>query len=588
MLRSHIQNGSSTTVAEPVGPDTARSSNELRTLAVVTLLLALATLALYFPVIHHPFLNLDDNQYVTENPYIQDGLTWSTVTWAFTSYDALNWHPLTWLSHATDVQVFGLDPAGHHAVNLLLHALNVVVLFLVLRQATGYVGRSAMVAALFALHPINVESVAWIAERKNLLSMLFFLLALGSYRWYAVAPAKARAMRAGRYLLVAVCFALGLMAKPQVITLPFVLLLWDYWPLERLAVRSSPFASRQRRSNEPSEGNRIATSQEPIARSDWRTLLLEKVPLLVLCAASALVTMQAQRAGGAVASLVKYSLAVRLENALVAYMRYLGKAFWPSKLALMYPHPGNSLKPWQVWLPLLLLLAVTEFVIRFRRRRYLLVGWLWFLGTLVPMIGIVQVGHQAMADRYAYLPFIGLFIMVCWGLADAVVAPNPTDRAGQISLTPPRPQTLVLYAVGGVVLLALAIATHRQIQYWSDNLVLWSHVSDVIGPNLISEQRMGDELLKRGQPTEAMQHFARATAIKPSDPDSNFAIAVYEQKQGNLPEAIRHYEVVVANAASPQMRVRALTYMSYAYRDLGDSERARANLEAARSAATSQ
>ena len=269
-------------------------------------------------------------------------------------------------------------------------------------------------------------------------------------------------------------------------------------------------------------------------------------------------------------------------------MRYLGKAFWPSKLALMYPHPGNFLKPWQVWLPLLLLLAITEFVIRFRRRRYLLVGWLWFLGTLVPMIGIVQVGHQAMADRYAYLPFIGLFIMVCWGVADAVVAPNPADRPEQVSLTPPRPQTLVLYAAGGVVLLALAIVSHRQIQYWSDNLVLWSHVSDVIGPNLISEQRTGDELLKRGQPAEAMQHFARATAIKPSDPDSNFAIAVYEQKQGNLPEAIRHYEVVVANAANPQMRVRALTYMSYAYRDLGDSERARANLEAARSAATSQ
>jgi len=317
-------------------------------------------------------------------------------------------------------------------------------------------------------------------------------------------------------------------------------------------------------------------------------LLLEKAPLFVLCAASALVTMQAQRAGGAVASLVKYSLSVRLENALVAYMGYLGKAFWPSKLALMYPHPGNSLKLWQVWLALLSLLAITEFVVRFRRRRYLLVGWLWFIGTLVPMIGIVQVGHQAMADRYAYLPFIGLFIMVCWGVADAVTAPNLTDRAEQISLTQPRPQSLVLYAAGGVVLIALAIATHRQVQYWSDNLVLWSHVSDAIGPNLISEERMGDELLKRGKPAEAMQHFARATAIKPSDPDSNFAIAVYEQKQGNLPEAIQHYEVVAAHAANPQMRARALTYMSYAYRDLGDSERARASLEAAKSAAGGQ
>jgi protein O-mannosyl-transferase len=535
---------------------------------VVAVLLAGTTVALYFPVIHHPFLNLDDNQYVTANPCVQDGLTWSTVAWAFTSYDALNWHPLTWLSHATDVQVFGLDPAGHHAINLLLHVLNVILLFLVLRQATGYIGRSAMVAALFAVHPMNVESVAWIAERKNLLSMLFFLLALGSYRWYTTAPRNAKTVRAARYLLVAVCFALGLMAKPQVITLPFVLLLWDYWPLQRMAVGSSV---------------RHACDQKKL----W-SLLLEKSPLFLLCAASAFVTMQAQRAGGAVASLVKYSLTVRLENALVAYMRYLAKAFWPSKLALMYPHPGNSLKMWQVWLALLLLLGITELVIRFRRRRYLLVGWLWFLGTLVPMIGIVQVGHQAMADRYAYLPFIGVFIMVCWGVADAFAAPHAADRDQQLSPAPRSPQSFVLYASCGVVLLALAIATHRQLQYWRDNLVLWSHVSDVIGPNLISEQRRGDELLKRGKPVEAMQHFARATAIKGTDPDSNFALAVYEQKQGDLAEAIRHYEVVAANAANPQMRARALTYMSYAYRDLGDSERAEESLEAAKTAVSSQ
>jgi len=285
---------------------------------ILGLVLVVATLVLYYPAIHHPFVNYDDDGYVTENHHVQSGLTWDSVAWAFTSYDQANWHPVTWLSHALDWQLFQLDPAGHHGTNVLLHALNVAVLFWILLQATGSAGRSFMVAALFALHPINVESVVWVAERKNLLSMLFFLLALGAYRWYAREP------RPGRYAVVAFFFALGLMAKPQVITLPFVLLLWDYWPLRRMFADGGPVAT----------GTEIAFPPR-----SFLNLLLEKLPLVALSAISAVVTMNAQRVGGGINP--ELSLAARLANAVVCYARYVGKAVWPTRLAPMYPHPGN-------------------------------------------------------------------------------------------------------------------------------------------------------------------------------------------------------------------------------------------------------
>jgi protein O-mannosyl-transferase len=504
-------------------------------------LLAAATVAVYFPVGHHPFLNLDDNQYVTANPHVQGGLSWETVSWAFTSYYSFNWHPVTWLSHAFDVEMFGLDPAGPHFVNLVLHVLNVLLLFWVLARATGYIGRSAMVAALFALHPINVESVAWISERKNLLSMLFFLLALGSYRRYTQRP------RVARYNLVVLWFALGLMAKPQVITLPCVLLLWDYWPLERMTLRGD----------------------EARANDTFLTLVREKAPLFVLCFASAVLTVQAQKAGGAVASFVKYPLSIRMENALVAYARYLGKLFWPVGFAPMYPHPGNTLPKWEVWLSLLFLLGVTAVTVELRRR-YLLVGWLWFLGTMVPMIGLVQVGHQSMADRYAYLPFIGLFLMICWGVPDLLKSFLGASNGKARSFIP-----RFLTSISVVILCVLAILSHRQIGYWADNVTLWSHSENVIGPNSIAENRIGDELLHRGNPEAAIRHFRRAVAIQPYDADSNFAIGVYEQKTRNLSEAISRYRLVVGSPASVDMKIRALTYMSYAYRDMGDPERER-------------
>ncbi len=553
-----------------------------------SILLAAATVALYFPVTHHPFLNLDDNQYVTDNVDIQGGLNRDTVKWAFTANYSLNWHPVTWLSHALDVQLFGLDPVRHHEVNLLLHVLNVVLLFWVLERATGYAGRSAVVAALFAVHPVNVEAVAWIAERKTLLSMLFFLLALGAYRWYASRPGMAR------YALVAFWFALGLMAKPQVITLPFVLLLWDYWPLERPAVRHWPFAFRGNSSSEVYGEQRgtnkeeRASGEERIANGKWRWLVLEKLPLLGLCAASAILTIRAQRAGGAVVSLVEYSFFVRLENALVSYVRYIGKAFWPSRLTLMYPHPGNSIKTWQAGAAFLLLLAISALVWKYRERRYLPVGWFWFLGTMVPMIGIVQVGHQAMADRYAYLPFVGLFIMICWGVADLFAAAAAPGVAANGAAAADRPfgrrqafPSLYLVVATGLVLVALSLVTRRQLDYWRDNLVLWSRVTQVLGTNSISEERTGNELMQRREPEAAMRHYSRAVALDPKDPLSNFALAVYEQRQRDLPDAIRRYKIVVANAPNLEIKTRALTYMSYAYRDMGNSELARQSLQAA-------
>ena len=512
-------------------------------------LLVVATVGLYYPVSSHPFVNYDDNVYVTDNAQVKSGLNWDTVQWAFTTSEAGNWHPVTWLSHAFDYQLFQSDPAGHHNTNLLLHVLNVLLLFWVMRQATGFTGRSWMVAALFALHPINVESVAWISERKNLLSMLFFLLALGAYRWYVSEP------RTSRYAVVAAFFALGLMAKPQVITLPFVLLLWDYWPLRRMAIAGHPPTF-----DTPDDG--------ALPQRSFSWLIGEKLPLAALCGASVFITMEAQQAAGAMHTVKNsFPLSIRLGNAIVCYARYLGKAFWPSRLALIYPHPGASLKTWEVLAALVLLLAVTALVLRERRRRYLLVGWFWFLGTMVPMIGLVQVGEQAMADRYAYLPFIGLFIMVCWGVA---------DWAGQRKVS-----AAVLAGASVVVLVALSVVAYRQLGYWRDNVILWTHIIEVTPPNYIAQDDLGGALLNTGQLEEAMKHFHAAAEIYPLDPFSNLNLAIYAQQQGDPQQAIARSETVLSRTPSPRMRTKAYTTMGLAYRDLGDHAKSQEYLEAA-------
>jgi len=509
-----------------VQPDTIFSSPGKRNF-VLSLLLIAATLAIYNPVAHHPFVNFDDDRYVTDNIHVRQGLHCETVKWAFTTFDEANWHPLTWLSHALDCQLFGLYPAGHHYVNVLLHAANVVLLFWVLWSATGERARSWMVAGLFALHPINVESVAWVAERKTLLSMFFMLLALAAYGWYV----RKRGVR--RYVAVATLFACGLMAKPMVITFPFLLLLWDYWPLQR----TKSFAK----------------------------LAVEKLPLLGLSAISAIVTVKAQRAGNAIGNMVQYPLVVRVENAVISYVRYLEKALWPARLAPQYPYPSGDLK-WQAIDAALALMAITTFVCLARKRRYLAVGWFWFLGTLVPMIGLVQVGSQAMADRYAYLPFIGLFVMVCWGLAD---------------LAAEKSATVALAAASAIALAALSIATFHQLGYWSDNVKLWSHTVAVSPGSFIAEDNLGGALLTEGKEQEAMPHFQAASAINPDDPMSRLNLAAYAQREGRTQEAVDQYARIVTMTRDPRLRATAFTDMGFALRDLKDSEHAKACFRAA-------
>ena len=515
---------------------------------VLSIVLVLATLAVYYPVHGHQFVNYDDDTCITNNIPVKYGLGWNVVKWAFTTFYFAVWVPLSWLSHALDCQIFGLNPAGHHDTNLVLHVLNVVLLFRVLLKATGYTGRSFMVAALFAIHPINVESVAWVAERRNTLSMLFFLLALGAYRWYASEP------KASRYLAVALLFALGLLSKPQVITFPFVLLLWDYWPLGRM------FA-----------GNRRAPSTTaPLPAKSFSWLLVEKLPLFALSAADAVVTMRASDINRHV------PLALRLANAALSYARYMGKAFWPSRLANLYPLLGNSLKLRQVLASAVLLLAVTVLVAAARQRRYLLVGWLWFLGTAVPMIGLVQIGRQAMADRYAYLPFIGIFMMICWGAADLYAGMRTEQRP------------LSARWVAGVsvaVLLAFGLTAHRQVGYWRDSKTLWTHTLQVTSGNYQAEDNLASALMDEGQYEKALPHLHAAEAIYPFYPLTNFHIGLCEQQLGNLPAAIEQYKKVIILTENDLLYVKlrhsAFQNISVAYHDLGDSANAWQNRELA-------
>ena len=500
-----------------------------------SLLLVIATSLLYLPIVHDPFTNIDDQGYVYENLHVQEGLTWNMFRWAATTFDDNNWHPLTWISHAVDCQLFGILPSGHHAMAIAYHSLDVLVLFWVLLFATGWIGRSFMVAALFAVHPLNVESVAWAAERKTLLSTLFFLLALGAYRWYARQPGILR------YALVAALFVLGLMAKPQIITFPCVLLLWDYWPLRRMFA-SQPGAS----------GDDVRFPALPPRPLWW--LIVEKVPLLAICAASALATMKAQRVGHPQYWL--YSVWIRLGNCIVAYVRYIGKALWPSKLSIMYLHPGYSLRLWQVAICAVLLLVITALVLWARHYRFLAVGWFWFLGTMVPTIGLIQVGRQALADRYAYQSFLGLFILACWGLA-AWARRKHMPKA-------------LLPGVSGAALVLFALITHRQIGYWRDNLVLWQHTAQVTRDNWMAEEMIAGILLGQGNKEAAVAHYRIAGDLNPDEPAPNLFIAIYEQGHGNLQESVRRYRMALKAIGDPLERAKALQNLAVAYRDLGD------------------
>ncbi len=533
-------------------PGSNQLSAHQRQSAVLCLLLVLLTLAFYNPVVHNDFTNLDDDHYIVHNSHVRAGLSWDTFKWAFTTYDAANWHPLTWLSHALDCQLFNLNPAGHHYVTVLLHAGNAILLFLLLQSVTGFAWPSFVVAALFALHPVNVESVAWAAERKNVLSMFFFLLTLYAYGWYV--------RRAGvkRYAVLAALFALGLMAKPEIITLPFVLLLWDYWPLRRM-LGDSVLSSGVPVAGEEPPAEIAAAVVTPAPRS-ISFLLLEKVPLLLLSMGSAVITLVAQRAGHAMRVA---SDQVRLGNALVAYVRYLGKAFWPTRLAAVYPHPEGSLPFWQIVGSAGILLLLTVLALKMRNRRYLAVGWFWFLGTLVPVIGVIQVGVQAMADRYAYIAYIGLFICVVWSITEIA-------RERKIASA-----WLALPAV--LVLLTLGILSRRQIAYWHDSETLWRHTLSVTNYNYMAHDGLARTLARQGRTEEAMVEFKAAEQIAVYTASALVDIGVYAQTNGRLQDAIEQYQESLNASPDSKSKSTALSYLGLAFTQMGDVGRAKSN-----------
>ena len=477
------------------------------------LLLFLVTLAVFSPAVTHGFMLQDDPTYVSANPVVQRGLTWDGVVWAFTTFHASNWHPLTWLSHTLDWQLAGANPRPHHFTSVLLHLANTVGLFLVLGRLTGSLWRVALVAALFALHPLHVESVAWVAERKDVLSTFFGILALGAYTAYSRLP------RLAPYLLVVLAFALSLLAKPMLVTLPFVLLLLDYWPLQRY-----PGAVRVREQEARDAGGQRGDVPAPFPAVNWGRLLLGKVPLLVLSAASCAITLRAQTSGDAVVSAERLPLPLRVENAVVAYVEYLRQTVWPTDLAAFYPHPAGALPAWQVGGAALVLRADTASAVTLRRRApALLVGWLWFLGTLLPVIGLVQAGTQARADRYTYLPLVGIFLAVAWAVPDRLASRRPVQVG--------------LGVAAAVALTACAAATWVQLGYWESDTALWRHALQVTADNPVAHHNLGVALYVRGQVDKAEEHLAAAVRLSP-----NFAVALNNlgtcvARQGRLDEA---------------------------------------------------
>jgi tetratricopeptide (TPR) repeat protein len=508
---------------------------------VIALALFVATASVYAPVWPNEFVHFDDDVYITANPHVQGGLTADGVKWAFTSAYASNWHPLTWLSHMLDWELFGLNAAGHHAVNVLLHAVNTVLVFLVLARitdrhrppensirrkrasspqpvaptaSTANVWCAALVAALFGLHPLRVESVAWAAERKDTLSALFWWLSIGAYVLYVERPSWRR------YGLVVLGLLAGLLAKPAVVTLPVVLLLLDYWPLERFSV------------NTP--GSSKASPSTPFSWKHFAQLLLEKIPLAALCITSSVITVWAQRKGGSLSAVGNLPLDYRIANATLAFVQYLRMVFWPRGLACYYPYPKAEFDahgPWQprVLFAALLLVLITLVVFWFRRTRpYLVVGWFWYLVTLLPMIGLVQVGRQAMADRYTYLPSVGIALALVWLIRDLLaVAPAAALRWAAVPAL--------------IVLALLAAITVRQVPVWRDDLSLFTHAVAVTDNNDVAHHNLGATLLLANRPAEAATQLREAIRARPDYASACRLLAIALSKQDEAAEAIRWY-----------------------------------------------
>ena len=467
----------------------------------ICLVLTFVTAVVFYQVYTYDFVNFDDAEYVYKNPNIQAGMTLEAIKWAFTTSRTANWHPLTWLSHILDWQLFGHNSAGHHITNLIFHIANTLLLFIVLKQMTGAIWPSAFVAALFALHPLHVESVAWVSERKDVLSTFFWLLTMWAYVRFVRRP------KITGYLLVVLFLALGLMAKPMLVTLPFVLLLLDYWPLDRFGPKRGKAGTKY----------------------SLLHLLIEKIPLFAMVLASCIVTYIVQQKGGAMSEGENYSFPIRLANASISYLQYINKMIWPARLAMFYPHPGRNVSFLYTIISAVLLLAVTILILRFAKgRRYLVTGWFWYLGTLVPVIGFIQVGGQAMADRYSYITLTGLFIIIAWGLPE-LLGKWPHRK-------------VVLWMASLLVLSALAICAHIQQRYWKNTITLCEHALKVTDNNYKAHFCIADMFLEQGRIEEAIRHNTETLRIKPNYTRALSSLGVALHRAGRIDEAMYYYK----------------------------------------------
>jgi tetratricopeptide (TPR) repeat protein len=483
------------------------------------LVLVLFTIVLYSPVSHHGFLRWDDNLYVTENPHVTTGVTVDNVRWALTENGTFYWHPVTWFSHMLDCQFFGLNPGSHHIINLLLHGANVLLLFLLLQQSTRAFWRSFLVAALFALHPLNIETVAWLSERKSLLCAFFSLLTFIMYGWYAKRPSLKR------YVAVLFTFVLALMAKPMAVTIPLLLLLWDYWPIERTG--------------------------------SWLRLGREKLPMLACSLGSSLLTVIGQRAAGALSSTTRIPVGMRFEQAIICYIVYLRKLFLPTDLAPYYPYHPHWIEPIQVVIALVFLAALAGLAIRFRHVRYLLVGWLFFLIGLLPVLGIVQVGRVVIADRFTYIPAIGIFLMVVWGCGELV-------QAHTIARIIP---TVASVAIG----VGLVVISVQDLQYWQSGTSLFTHTAQVVrSPDSMLEDMIGDAYIADGRTDEALEHYRRSCALEPHFDLCNYNIGAIMFTRYNATEALTHFQIAGRYTTHANIALQSLVGSGRALMNLGD------------------
>ena len=490
--------------------------NKVRIQVLICISLVIATFCIYFQIRDHEFTNFDDSIYCCLAVY-EDGLTNKSMQWAFTTFSTGNWFPLTFLSHLLDFQLYGSHPKGHHLTNLFLHIVNVLILFIVLSSMTGKLWQSAFVAAMFAFHPLNVESVAWAAERKNVLSTLFWLLTMWAYIYYAKKPSIKK------YGLVFLFFIFGLMSKSMLVTLPFTLFLLDYWPLRRLELSQE-------------KGNNKTLEYNSVTKFKISRLVFEKIPFLLLTIGLSIVTFIAQKSFGNMNYTDNLTLSTRFTNAMASYLEYLNKMIWPEKLTMFYPHPGNTLPVWQGIFSSVVLLSITIISIRFiRKAPYYAVGWFWYLGTLFPVIGIVQIGGQAMADRYTYLPLIGIFIIIAWGVPDLISNWRYKEKFLSILVV--------------IIIPALLVTTWSQAGYWKNSITLFRHtiqLTDKKYPNLaIVHNNLGIALFAKKKKEEAIFHYKMAIKLKPNHTLAHYNLGIAMSTDQKNEEAISHYKIAI-------------------------------------------